>query len=75
MNLYISIDDTDNKESFGTGRMARMLAQSLAEQGVIDHPSITRHQFLIHPEIPYTSHNSCATIKVEADVSRHASDL
>lgn len=65
MRLYISIDDTDNKESFGTGRMARMLSKALCEEELIGHASITRHQFLIHPEIPYTSHNSCACIEAK----------
>jgi hypothetical protein len=69
MRLYVSIDDTDNKESFGTGRMARMLAENLEAEGFIGHGSITRHQFLIHPEIPYTSHNSCACIEADGDVA------
>lgn len=69
MKLYVSIDDTDNKESFGTGRMARMLAESLEGQGFISRASITRHQFLIHSEIPYTSHNSCACIEADGDVA------
>jgi tRNA(Ile2) C34 agmatinyltransferase TiaS len=69
MKLYVSIDDTDNKESFGTGRMARMLAESLEGQGFLGSPSITRHQFLIHPDIPYTSHNSCACIEADGDVA------
>ena len=67
MKVYISIDDTDNKESFGTGKMARMLAESLVEQGLIGNPSVTRHQFLIHPDIPYTSHNSCANIEADGE--------
>lgn len=65
MSIYISIDDTDNKESFGTGKMARMLAQHLAEAGLINRPTITRHQFLVHRDIPYTSHNSCACIEAD----------
>lgn len=69
MKLYISLDDTDNKESFGTGRMARMLAESLVGQGLAGNPSITRHQFLIHPDIPYTSHNSCANIEADAEAA------
>ncbi len=67
MKLYVSIDDTDNKESFGTGRMARMLSEGLHEQGLIGRASITRHQFLIHPDIPYTSHNSSACIEADGE--------
>ena len=67
MKLYVSIDDTDNKESFGTGRMARMLSEGMQEQGLIARASITRHQFLIHPDIPYTSHNSSACIEADGE--------
>jgi hypothetical protein len=63
MKLYVSIDDTDNEESFGTGKMARMLAEELRDRGLITAPTITRHQFLVHPDIPYTSHNSSACIQ------------
>jgi len=58
----IAIDDTDNLESFGTGRMARMLAEHLVSEAQIVAPSVTRHQLLVHPDIPYTSHNSSACI-------------
>src|SRR5208337_3167761 len=67
MKLYVSVDDTDNKESFGTGKMARMLAEELRDRGLIAAPTITRHQFLIHPDIPYTSHNSSACIEAEGE--------
>lgn len=65
MSLYIAIDDTDNQESIGTGRLARNLADELLEQGYLQSPSVTRHQFLVHPDIPFTSHNSCACIGAE----------
>jgi hypothetical protein len=66
MRVYISIDDTDNHESFGTGRMSRMLAENLEEKGMVRDVSVTRHQLLVHPAIPYTSHNSCACIEADA---------
>jgi hypothetical protein len=69
MNLLIAIDDTDNKESIGTGRLARMLAQDLTDSGLIKQKGITRHQFLVHPDIPYTSHNSCACIEADAETA------
>jgi len=62
MALLIAIDDTDNKESIGTGRLARMLAAELEDLGFLKGTSVTRHQLLVHPDIPYTSHNSCACI-------------
>jgi hypothetical protein len=66
MNLLIAIDDTDNKESIGTGRLSRMLAVELIRKGLAGNIGITRHQLLVHPDIPYTSHNSCACIEAIA---------
>lgn len=65
MKLLIAIDDTDNLESIGTGRLSRMLAGYLFELGLIGQFTVTRHQFLVHPDIPYTSHNSSACIEAE----------
>jgi len=59
----LAIDDTDNAESIGTGRLARMLAAHLEEAGLLAEPAVTRHQLLVHPDIPYTSHNSAACIE------------
>jgi hypothetical protein len=61
----VAIDDTDNLESIGTGRLARMLARHLEEKGVLAGSTVTRHQLLVHPDIPYTSHNSSACIAGE----------
>jgi tRNA(Ile2) C34 agmatinyltransferase TiaS len=69
MNLFIALDDTDNKESIGTGRLTRMLAENLTEIGLIKQKDITRHQFLVHPDIPYTSHNSSACIEADAEAA------
>jgi len=63
MRLLIAIDDTDNAESIGTGRLARMLGEQLQEERLATAASVTRHQLLVHPDIPYTSHNSCACIE------------
>ncbi|MGI6467768.1 MAG: hypothetical protein GXZ09_05380 [Syntrophomonadaceae bacterium] len=58
MRLYIAIDDTDNLESRGTGKLAAMLIDELhRNQWGMAHP-ITRHQLYVHPDIAYTSHNS-----------------
>jgi len=65
MTLLIAIDDTDNPDTIGTGRLARMLADRLLEEGLIGDLSVTRHQLLVHPQVPYTSHNSCACIAAE----------
>ena len=72
MNIFIGIDDTDNLESRGTGRLARSIAADLGK--TYDLYGVTRHQLLVHPDIPYTSHNSAAVIHLDgcgaADVSR-----
>lgn len=60
MPVYIGIDDTDSLDSIGTGRLARGIAEILNRNYQV--LSVTRHQFYVHPEIPYTSHNSGAVI-------------
>jgi hypothetical protein len=66
MQIVISIDDTDNLESRGTGALASLLAEGMEEQGWGKSRFITRHQLFVHPDIPYTSHNSamCFTAEV-----------
>ena len=58
--IYIGIDDTDTKTSRGTGRLARAMAATLSERLAVF--GITRHQLLVDPRVPYTSHNSSATL-------------
>ncbi len=62
--IYVGIDDTDTLESRGTGRLARTIATTLSNKYEIF--GVTRHQLFVHPTIPFTSHNSCAVIHVEA---------
>ncbi|MHC4352675.1 MAG: hypothetical protein ACYTE3_14115 [Planctomycetota bacterium] len=64
--FLIGIDDTDNPTSPGTGRLARMLSDECARRGLSPF-GVTRHQFLLDPAIPYTSHNSGACIAVESE--------
>jgi tRNA(Ile2) C34 agmatinyltransferase TiaS len=61
--IYIGLDDTDNQTSRGTGRLARAIAATLSKQYNVF--GITRHQFLVDPRVPYTSHNSSATIHLQ----------
>jgi len=65
MTILVSLDDTDTLNSRGTGRLARSIADTLAA----DYPiyGVTRHQLYVHPDIPYTSHNSCAVIHLETN--------
>jgi hypothetical protein len=65
--ILMGIDDTDNSTSIGTGRLARQLAGLCQERG-LPCVGVTRHQFLVDPAIPYTSHNSGACVILEADV-------
>jgi hypothetical protein len=64
LDLLVAIDDTDNAEPgcVGTGRLARMLARELVTRGLAAGATVTRHQLLVHQDIPYTSHNSAACI-------------
>jgi hypothetical protein len=66
MHCLVGIDDTDNLESRGTGHRVRQLANWLADQGLAVPRSITRHQLLVDPRIPYTSHNSSACLSLES---------
>ncbi|HUS92095.1 MAG TPA: hypothetical protein VM695_09610 [Phycisphaerae bacterium] len=63
--ILIGLDDTDNQTSRGTGHMARMLLAELAQRGCAAI-GVSRHQLLLDPRIPYTSHNSSACVAVAA---------
>ena len=67
MNYLIGIDDTDNLESRGTGHRVRQLANWLDSNNLADPKGITRHQLLVDPQIPYTSHNSSACMFIETE--------
>ena len=69
MNIFVCIDDTDNIESRGTGELASLLAKALEKNGWGKSEPVTRHQMLVHPDIPYTSHNSsmCFTADIAAE--------
>ena len=59
MQIYLSVDDTDNLTSIGSGQLAENLTEELLHKGLVQSCSnITRHQLYYHDDIPYTSHNS-----------------
>lgn len=64
MRCLIGIDDTDNADSRGTGFRARELGGRIAGAGLGRVDGVTRHQLFVHPDIPYTSHNSSACLDV-----------
>lgn len=72
MHYYIGIDDTDNLESRGTGHRARQLGTMLQEAGIAQLKCITRHQLLVHKDIPFTSHNSSACLLMECEPEKEA---
>ncbi|MFZ4856862.1 MAG: hypothetical protein ACOYL3_10740 [Desulfuromonadaceae bacterium] len=67
MRILISIDDTDNLESPGTGVLASRIAADLERNGWGKSSFVTRHQLLVHPDIPYTSHNSSMCFSADID--------
>ncbi len=66
---FIGLDDTDYGDSIGTGALSRELLVHLAREHGAEPKGITRHQFLVHPAIPYTSHNSASCIEVQCDAT------
>jgi hypothetical protein len=63
MTVFLGIDDTDMPDTPGTGRIAREIASKLSS--ICTVVGVTRHQLYVHPDIPYTSHNSCAVVHCE----------
>ncbi len=65
MKIYVCIDDTDNIDSRGTGELASMLVEDVESFHWGACSYITRHQLLVHPDVPYTSHNSSMCFSAE----------
>ncbi len=69
MNVLICIDDTDNLESRGTGELATILAEEIERRSWGSSDFVTRHQLLVHPDVPYTSHNSSMCFAADIDLA------
>jgi tRNA(Ile2) C34 agmatinyltransferase TiaS len=70
VQLLVGIDDTDAiGHKPGTGRLARDLGAYLQKQGLAQLVGVVRHQLLVDPRVPYTSHNSPACLIVSAEPS------
>lgn len=54
--VVIAVDDTDSPAAGGTGSVARAIARRLSARFPVW--GVTRHQFVILPEIEYTARNS-----------------
>jgi len=70
MKLIICMDDTDNLESKGTGWLVEDACREMTAMGWGRYSQISRHQLFVHPDIPYTSHNSSMVFTAETDVPR-----
>jgi hypothetical protein len=70
MRVLLAVDDTDNLETRGTGHLAEAIAREVERRGWGTRSYVTRHQLLVHPDIPYTSHNSAMCFTVELDGDR-----
>jgi hypothetical protein len=78
MELLLGIDDTDVLgHKPGTGRLARDLGAHLEQQRLARLTGVVRHQLLVDPRIPYTSHNSpaCVLLRVDAPANGFARRL
>jgi len=65
MRIYVCFDDTDNLGApRGTGKLVRWYEQELPDGCSLW--GVVRQQLLVHPDIPYTSHNSSACAVVDA---------
>lgn len=62
--MLVGIDDTDTTDSeYGTGKVSRLLGAHLAEQlPQLRWQGSIRQQLLVDPRVPYTTHNSAATL-------------
>lgn len=82
MRVLICIDDTDNIDiKRGTGQLASLLAEEIEQKGWAKCEAVTRHQLLVHPDVPYTSHNSamCFAADIQPqyleDIIRYGGDF
>ncbi len=66
MTIYVSIDDTGNSKSVGTGKFARIIAGELSKKYSVY--GVTRHQFYLHPDINFSLHNFGAVVHVDVNV-------
>lgn len=67
IRYIISIDDTDNLESYSTGIIAELLSGVISTKFKCNCSEILRHQLLLDDRIKYTSHNSSMSFEVNSD--------
>lgn len=65
VRFYLGFDDTDILEApRGTGKLARWFEKELPQGCRLW--GVVRQQFLVHEDVPYTSHNSGACLVIDA---------
>jgi hypothetical protein len=77
MEILLCIDDTDDLEKGkGTGSLAQTILTTIEENRWGQCERITRHQLLLHEDIPYTSHNSsmCFAAEIEDEHYKNVID-
>jgi tRNA(Ile2) C34 agmatinyltransferase TiaS len=71
--LYVAFDDTDTIDADrGTGKVGRWFEDELPPGCRLW--GVVRQQLLVHPDVPYTSHNSAAVCVIDVDGGLDGSD-
>jgi hypothetical protein len=74
----ICIDDTDDIGTKGTGEIAEEIMYLIMSKSHLNSVNetenniaawVTRHQLFVHPDIPYTSHNSAMCFELQSALS------
>ncbi|MGO8684187.1 MAG: hypothetical protein ACLQUT_06365 [Thermoleophilia bacterium] len=66
MRFYVAFDDTDILGADrGTGKVGRWFEEKLPAGYRLW--GVVRQQLLVHPDVPYTSHNSSAVVVIDSD--------
>jgi tRNA(Ile2) C34 agmatinyltransferase TiaS len=62
--MYVAFDDTDTLDADrGTGKVGRWFEEELPDGCSLW--GVVRQQLLVHPDVPYTSHNSAAVCVID----------
>src|SRR5690606_17861668 len=62
--LYVAFDDTDTIDADrGTGKVGRWFEDEIPPGCALW--GVVRQQLLVHPDVPYTSHNSSAVCVID----------
>lgn len=73
--VLVGLDDTDIPTRPGTGWLARRLLDKLACEGLGEPVGVTRHQLLVDPRVPFTSHNSSACLALATSSAISLDDI